>query len=265
VFFDDQHLHVARFTGLVAVENIGTIAVGVAKAGADVIVLEEGSQVTTDDFRGPPFDRFQRYCRDNATTLTLGTPPIPLPLGRVVGGTTVVNSGTCFRAPAKVLDRWRTEYGIEHSSAHDLAPHYEAIESFLNVRPVPWELLGPNGRLAHDGAVALGLSGGPLLRNITDCHGCGQCAFGCPTGAKQAMHVSYLPRAQRAGARIYSRCRVDLIRLDGGRATGVRASAIRPRSSAVWTFRPSCSSTRFFTSSRYAASQSRTFCSSSWL
>jgi choline dehydrogenase-like flavoprotein len=201
-----------------------TVAATLAEAGADVIVLEEGSQVTTDDFRGPPFDRFQRYCRDNATTLTLGTPPIPLPLGRVVGGTTVVNSGTCFRAPAKVLDRWRTEYGIEHSSAHDLAPHYEAIESFLNVRPVPWELLGPNGRLAHDGAVALGLSGGPLLRNITDCHGCGQCAFGCPTGAKQAMHVSYLPRAQRAGARIYSRCRVDRILLDGDRVTGVKAS-----------------------------------------
>jgi choline dehydrogenase-like flavoprotein len=110
----------------------------------------------------------------------------------------------------------------------DLAGHYGPIEDFLNVRPVPWELLGPNGMAAHAGAVALGLSGGPLLRNISDCHGCGQCAFGCPTNAKQAMHITYLPRAWRAGARIYSRCRVDRVVLDDGHASGVEATLLGP-------------------------------------
>jgi choline dehydrogenase-like flavoprotein len=208
-----------------------TVACYLAEAGLDVAVLEEGPHVTSADFQGPMLDRFQRMCRDNGTTQVWGTPPIPLPLGRVVGGTTVVNSGTCFRAPEKVLHRWETEFGIEDADPNALASHYSEIEDFLNVRPVPWPLLGPNGRVAHAGAKALGYSGGPLLRNIADCHGCGQCAFGCPTDAKQAMHISFLPRAQHAGARIYSNCRVDRIVIDNGRATGVVASLATPEGS----------------------------------
>lgn len=206
------------------------VATTLAEAGLNVVVVEEGEHVTAErDFVGPVFERFQRFCRDNGTTQVLGVPPIPLPLGKVVGGTTVVNSGTCFRAPEHVLDRWATEHGVCASSSSDLAPLYEPIEEFLDVRPVPWELLGPNGMAAHRGAVALGLSGGPLLRNIGDCHGCGQCAFGCPTNAKQAMHISYLPRAWRAGAQIYSRCRVERIEHEAGRARGVVVTLLDDR------------------------------------
>ena len=201
------------------------VAATLAEAGADVIVLEEGPQVSAaEHFAGSMFDRFERLCRDNATSLIWGRPPIPLPLGRVVGGTTVVNSGTCFRAPDRVLARWADEFGVAGATSSEMSHHYADIEAFLNVRPVPWELLGPNGMAAHKGAVALGYSGGPLLRNIADCHGCGQCAFGCPTDAKQAMHVSYLPRAQRAGARVFAQCRVDRIEVDDGRARGLQAT-----------------------------------------
>ena len=205
------------------------VAASLAEAGVDVMVLEEGPQVSSKgDFNGPLFSRFEHACRDHATTMVLGRPPIPLPLGRVVGGTTVVNSGTCFRAPDRVLQRWSREYGVEGAVPDELQPYYEELEEFLNVRPVPWELLGANGMAAHKGAVALGYSGGPLLRNITDCHGCGQCAFGCPTDAKQAMHVSYLPRAHRAGARILSGCRVERIVMERGRAVGVEAALLGP-------------------------------------
>jgi len=202
------------------------VAATLAEAGLDVVVLEEGPHVTSEGFTGPMFDRFQRLCRDNAMTQVWGMPPIPLPLGKVVGGTTVVNSGTCFRAPRRVLEQWASELGVDGARLDEMTPHYEAVESFMNVRPVPWELLGPNGMAAHRGAVALGYSGGPLLRNIADCHGCGQCAFGCPTDAKQAMHITYLPRAWRSGARIYSRCRVDRVVVEGGRARGVEASLL---------------------------------------
>jgi choline dehydrogenase-like flavoprotein len=204
------------------------VATYLAEAGMSVVVLEEGEHATSADFDGPMFCRFQRFCRDNGTTQVWGKPPIPLPLGKVVGGTTVVNSGTCFRAPDRVLERWAGEFGIAGARADELAAHYAPLEDFLNVRPVPWELLGPNGMAAHRGAVALGYSGGPLLRNIADCHGCGQCAFGCPTDAKQAMHVSYLPRAQRAGATIVSRCRVDRVLVEDGRAYGVTATLLGP-------------------------------------
>jgi NAD-dependent dihydropyrimidine dehydrogenase PreA subunit len=202
------------------------LAATLAELGANVLVLEEGDRVNEDDLRGAPFDRFQKFCRDNGMTQVLGRPPIPLPIGKVVGGTTVVNSGTCFRAPERVLRQWEAEFGVVGARHDELAEHYDPIEEFLNVRPVPWELLGPNGMAAHKGATALGLSGGPLLRNIRDCHGCGQCAFGCPTNAKQAMHVSYLPRAVKAGARVFARCRVDRIDVEEDRATGVHATLL---------------------------------------
>ena len=202
------------------------VAATLAEAGLTVIVLEEGHQVTAErDFAGPPFERFQKMCRDDATTQAWGIPPIPMPIGKVVGGTTVVNCGTSFRAPSTVLDRWWRESGIE-ATPDDLAAHYEPIEDFLDVRPVPWDLLGPNGEAAYRGSAALGYSGGPLLRNIKDCHGCGQCIFGCPTDAKQAMHISYLPRAWRAGSRVLARCRADRIVIENGTATGVDATLL---------------------------------------
>lgn len=223
--FDGRAEHREKVDVVVVGSGAGgaVVAATLAERGASVMVLEEGPHVTVQDFEGPVFDRFQRFCRDNGMTQVWGRPPIPLPLGRVVGGTTVVNSGTCFRAPDRVLARWESEFAVEGASPDALAPYYESIEDFLSVRPVPWNLLGPNGRAAHDGAVSLGYSGGPLLRNIKDCHGCGQCAFGCPTNAKQAMHISYLPRAARSGARIYARARVRKLLHENGRCSGVEA------------------------------------------
>jgi choline dehydrogenase-like flavoprotein len=201
------------------------VAATLAERGLDVVVVEEGPNVDAErDFTGAVFDRFQNLYRDNGTTLVMGRPPIPLPLGRAVGGTTVVNAGTCFRAPGRVLERWDREYGLTDVARGGLDAQYEELEDALHVRPVPWELLGPNAMAVHRGAMTLEMSGGPLLRNIGDCHGCGQCVFGCPTNAKQAMHLSYLPRAVRAGARIFSRCRVRRVLLEDGRAVGVSAS-----------------------------------------
>lgn len=197
-----------------------------AEAGLRVVVVEEGGYFTRDDFAGAPITRFQRLARDAGTTQTFSRRPIPLPLGKAVGGTTVINSGTCWRAPDKVLRAWERDHGLEGADPAAMRPFFERVERILNIRPVPRELWGRNAELTHEGVTKLGLSGGPLLRNITDCHGCGTCAMGCPSNAKQAMHISYLPLAQRAGATIYARTRVDRVVTEHGRATGLRASIL---------------------------------------
>lgn len=222
--------HVERCDVVVIGSGAGgaVVAKELAEAGRSVIVVEEGGYFTRDDFRGPPIARFQKIARDAATTQILGRPTIPLPLGRAVGGTTVVNSGTCWRTPDKVLREWASRYGVEDAGPEAMRPYFERVETIQNIRPVPWDVLGRNAELAHKGVQALGLSGGPLLRNIGDCHGCGVCPFGCPTNAKQAMHVSYLPLAQRAGARIYAHTRVDRVTVESGRATGLRATFLDP-------------------------------------
>lgn len=202
------------------------IAKELAEAGCRVVVIEEGAYFTQEDFTGPLFDRVQRFYRDQGTTMALGWPPIPLPIGKAVGGTTVVNSGTCFRTPATVLDEWRRNHGLDDLDATAMAPRFERVEAVINVRPVPWDLLGKNATTFHRGVEALGLHGAPITRNIGDCHGCGECAFGCPSDAKQAMHLSYLPRAEARGAVIYARCRAERLLMDGDRVRGVEATIL---------------------------------------
>src|SRR5262249_1461631 len=80
---------------------------------------------------------------------------------------------------------------------------------------------------------ALGLHGEPIRRNIRNCRGCGMCAFGCPSDAKQAMHLSYLPLAVERGARIFARCRAGRLLVEGGRAVGVEADILDQRSDEI--------------------------------
>jgi choline dehydrogenase-like flavoprotein len=209
------------------------VACELARAGLRVVILEEGAYFTRQDFVGPPLDRVQRMYRNAGATLALGRPPIPIPLGKCVGGTTVVNSGTCFRTPERVLRAWEAEHGLEGIDPGTMAPYFDEVERAIAVKPVPWEVIGINAEVFDRGVQALGLHGAPILRNIDGCRGCGQCAFGCPSDAKQAMHLTYLPAACAAGARLYARCRVERVRLESRRATGVDAVLLDRDSDAV--------------------------------
>jgi choline dehydrogenase-like flavoprotein len=199
------------------------VARELASRGLRVVILEEGAYFTQADFHGPPFERVLRLYRAGGSTVALGRPIVSLPLGKCVGGTTVVNSGTCFRTPDAVLRAWEADEGVEEAEPATMAPYFDEVECALSVKPVPWEIIGRNAELFDRGVRALGLAGAPILRNIDGCRGCGQCAFGCPSDAKQAMHLSYLPAACAAGARLYARCRAERVRVAGGRTTGVDA------------------------------------------
>ena len=202
------------------------VAYELARAGLRVVVLEEGGYFTQTDFTGPPMERVQRFYRNGGATMALGRPTIPVPLGKCVGGTTVVNSGTCFRTPERVLGEWASEHGVADADAATMAPYFEQVERMIGVRPVPWEIIGRNAEVFDRGVRALGLRGEPIRRNIVGCRGCGECAFGCPSDAKQAMHLTYRPAACAAGARLYARCRVERVGIERGRGAGVEAALL---------------------------------------
>jgi choline dehydrogenase-like flavoprotein len=193
-----------------------------AEAGARVVLLEQGAAHSTDEFTARPPEMLARLYRDGGQTTTLGSPPILLPLGRGLGGTTLVNSGTCFRTPARVLERWQQEFGLPLDEA-GLAPCFERVEGALSVAEVTRELAGGNAEVARRGAQALGWSHGYLRRNARGCVGSGVCAFGCPTSAKQHTGITYVPRARAAGAEIVTGADVREICVEGSRARGVRA------------------------------------------
>ncbi|HVO54634.1 MAG TPA: GMC family oxidoreductase [Solirubrobacterales bacterium] len=197
-------------------------AAELAEAGLDVIVLEAGDHYNRDNYPSDHLDAIAELYRDGGLTIAEGKPPIPVPVARVVGGTTVINSGTCFRAPEPVLEEWRSRYGV--SWAHDLDAHFAEAEEFLHVTQLDPERMGRNGQLAMEGAAAIGASGGPIHRNAGSCVQCSSCPFGCRIDAKRGMHVSYLPRAVAAGARLRAGVEVDRILLEGSRAIGVEVA-----------------------------------------
>jgi choline dehydrogenase-like flavoprotein len=194
-----------------------------AEAGLDTIVLEAGDSYDRDSYPRDPLEAISSLYRDGGLTIAEGRPPIPVPVARTVGGTTVINSGTCFRAPEPVLADWRERFGIEW--ADQLAPDFAEAEEFLRVTPLDPERMGRNGQLAMEGAAAIGASGGPISRNAGNCVQCSSCPYGCRIDAKRGMHVSYLPRAVAAGARLRSGVEAHRILVEGGRAAGVSCVA----------------------------------------
>jgi choline dehydrogenase-like flavoprotein len=201
----------------------GAIVAGeLAEGGADVVLLEQGPWHDPDGFTARPPQMLARLYREAGQTLTLGTPPIVLPLGSGLGGTTLVNSGTCFRTPSHVLERWREDFGLELDS-ETLERCFQRVEEALSVSEVTPELAGANAAVARRGAQALGWSHGYLRRNARGCVGSGVCAFGCPTSAKQHTGITYVPRAERAGARVLTGATVERIEVRGGRVQGVCA------------------------------------------
>ena len=196
------------------------VAALLAEAGWRVAILEEGHRHEPASMTARPRDMMPRLYRDGGQVATVGNPPIVLPLGRGVGGTTLVNSGTCFRTPQRVLDRWRSDHGLEL----ELDEEFALVEVAIGVRAVPPELAGRNANLVKEGADRIGASAGYLLRNARGCVGSGVCAFGCPTGAKQHAGQVWIPRAERAGATMVTGATARRITVERGRAREVHAT-----------------------------------------
>jgi len=190
-----------------------------AEAGLDVIVVEQGDYRDAAGYPEDPVDALTLLYRDAGLTICEGRPAIPVPVGRCVGGTTVVNSGTCLRPPREVLDRWREEHGI--AWAADLDGHLDAVERALGVTDVELASAGRNAELCHAGAQAIGAANGPVRRNAPVLRRCGTCPSGCRIDAKRAMHVGELPRAVQAGARLRANAQVHEVLVRHGRAAGV--------------------------------------------
>ena len=199
------------------------VAAELAERGIDVVMIEEGRFFGAAELGRDPLRTLTEAYRDGGSTVALGKPAIPLPLGNTVGGTTTVNSGTCFRLPDRVFDKWDAA-GLRLDRAA-MSGRFDRVEERISVQTLTPDLLGGSSDVIARGAAAMGLSHGPLRRNIRGCKRSGVCAFGCPRNAKQSMNVTYVPDALRAGAALYTGLRARRVLVQQGRAVGVEARA----------------------------------------
>lgn len=200
------------------------MAKALAERGHAVLLVEEGPYFTRKDFTGRPVQMMKQMYRQGGATVAFGNTAIPVPIGRGVGGTTLINSGTCFRLPREVLASWRAE-GLRDFTDDALDPFYEEVEEVIGVGPSTAAALGAPARIIARGCDALGYSHHPLMRNAPGCDGQGLCCFGCPTEAKRSTNVSYVPLALDKGAQLITGLRIERVLTERDAAVGVSGVA----------------------------------------
>ncbi len=198
-----------------------------AKAGKKVVFLEAGGAYAKKDFSRRSFQWALTTLWSSRGTQTSSSLPVVLvPSGRVVGGSTILNSAICFRPPDVRLDEWRTQSGAELWNTQTFSPHVDEIWRRIGIMPTHAGIGRGNNLLFEKGCKALGYKHAWMDRNAPGCVGCGVCMTGCPSGGKASVDKAILPEAMNHGARIMTRARAKAVVVEGGRATGVFAEVI---------------------------------------
>jgi choline dehydrogenase-like flavoprotein len=203
----------------------GVVAAALAEAGRSVVVLEAGPFVDETTMPTNELDAFDRlYLNHGLTTTWDGS--VTMLAGAGVGGGTLVNWMTTIPAPAAVRDDWRREHGLDglgDGAGEAWADDVATLERELDATETA--VLPPKDAAIIRGATVLGWEAAPTVRDAGACDACGSCPFGCRAGSKQSGIRVHLARAFRAGARIVPDAHVERVLLDGGRVTGVVATA----------------------------------------
>ncbi len=203
--------------------------------GLAVCYVEEGEHYRRDAFDGSLVRAHERFYRG---AVSVGNVVMPIFIGRMVGGSTAINGGTCFRTPAWVLDEWCERLGTDELSREAMEPHYARVEDTLDVTPAIQPEIGPIANVVARGCDQLGWRHFAIRRNARGCTGLGFCDLGCGTDARRSTNLSYIPPALSAGAQLFTGLKVERIVVENGRATGVEGVAsdgkrIRVRGRAV--------------------------------
>ncbi len=189
----------------------GTVAQELAplcKDGVRIAVLEKGPRLRDDEFTGEEIEMARLLYEDDGGFLTAdGT--MTLAFGCGYGGSTVVYTGTSIIAPRRVIEAWNVPgLGFE-----EVERRSRKFMEQNNVHLLSDELINENNHLFVQGCRRLAYSVSQFPVNVKGCRGSSLCNLGCPNQAKQGTNRVQLPRAEREGVEVITRC--EVLRLEG--------------------------------------------------
>jgi choline dehydrogenase-like flavoprotein len=188
-------------------------AAALARAGREVLVVEEGSWVDPDAMEPFSLAEMVAKYRHRGLAAALGSPTIAYAEGRCVGGSTEINSGLWHRLPVELADEWRDRYRIDEFGADVLDRYATAIEQDLSVSRVPGAP-PPSSAVLERGATKLG------WRNVEFSRVFRYDQTG--RGVKQTMTRTLLPQALAHGASVIPNCTVTRLLRSGDRIVAAR-------------------------------------------
>jgi choline dehydrogenase-like flavoprotein len=204
-------------------------AAALADAGLSVVVLEEGRFWNPTEFQQDTSFAFKHLYQARGMRTLRGNAIIPMPGGRGVGGSTLINSAICFKTPPEVMRRWRNEHGCERITEERFGRYFDRIWRTIGVTVNPVEVQRNNNLIFREGAEKLGLKGEFMARSAPGCVGCGICQYGCPTGGKMSVDRSFLAEALGRGTvGVYSEVRVTGVETAGDRIVALTGETVDP-------------------------------------
>ncbi len=204
-------------------------AAALAERGLSVIVLEEGRRWQPEQFQARSTWAFKHLYAGRGTRASRGNCVIPMPGGRGVGGSTLINSAICFRTPPAVLADWRENYGCSHLTDEWMGACFDRIWKTIGVTVNPPEVQRNNNDIFRQGTEALGLNGAWMARSAPGCQGCGTCQQGCSTGGKLTIDRTFLALAVATGnVAVHADCRVVGVETEGDRVLAVTGRTVKP-------------------------------------
>jgi len=187
----------------------GTVAQelsSLCRDGVRIAVLEKGPKLRDEEFTGREVEMATALYEDGGGFLT-AEQTMTLAFGSAYGGSTVVYTGTSLLPPERVLRRWNVP-GLTFADVEQRARKYVAEN---NVHLLEESLLNENNRLFVEGCRRLGYRVQQFPVNLKGCRGSSLCNLGCPNQAKQGTDRVQLPRAERNGVEVVTRCEVQRI------------------------------------------------------
>ena len=204
-------------------------AAALTESGLRVVMLEEGRHWEPRDFRQDTAFAFKNLYQARGARTLRGNTIIPMPGGRGVGGSTLINSGICFRCPDSVLDQWRDEHGCDTVTRARFGTYFDRIWSALGVTVNPVAVQRNNNLVFKLGAERLGLEGRFMARSAPGCVGCGICQYGCPTGGKLSVDRTFLREALATDlVGVYADCRAVRCETEGDRVVALEGHTVDP-------------------------------------
>ncbi|NOY26640.1 MAG: GMC family oxidoreductase [Oligoflexia bacterium] len=192
-----------------------TTAALLAEAGHDVLLVEEGADLSVDSAPNYSLAEMDQKYRNGGLNTTFGKTPITYIEGRCVGGASEINAALYHRPHEETLDRWARDFQIDDFGLDRLRPRFEEIERELHVGRRA-DGLAPSSRKLIAGADKLGWRHGQIQR-FWRYDGQG------PRGRRQSMSETMVPRARSAGARLLADTRVVRLITRGSRSVAAHA------------------------------------------
>ena len=206
----------------------GVLAHNLHMAGAEVLLIEAGKFYRKNTFPKNEADATAKLYWGGGAEFNESGRMLFL-RARLVGGTTIVNQALVDRFDDIAFDDWKAQSGVDFFTKEAMAPHYEAVENFINCYTFSGDERNENAEKFVGACKKLNIGWKYLRRAQDDCalekkNDCIACLGGCHRDSKQSTMATYIQTAEKHGLQISASTEVQHIENHGDESNTIFAT-----------------------------------------